>query len=31
MQTNPFLAVTLHSVGAFFASSCYTPQQQTKR
>jgi len=30
MQTNPFLGVALHAVGAFSSSSCYTPQKQTK-
>lgn len=30
MQTNPFLGVGLHAVGAFSSSSCYTPQKQTK-
>ena len=30
MQSNPFLGVALHSVGAFSSSSCYTPQKQTK-
>jgi L-rhamnose-H+ transport protein len=30
MQTNPFLGVFLHSIGAFSSSSCYTPQKQTK-
>lgn len=30
MQANPFLGVGLHAVGAFAASSCYTPQRQTK-
>jgi len=30
MQANPFLGVGLHSVGAFCAASCYTPQKQTK-
>jgi L-rhamnose-H+ transport protein len=30
MQTNPFLGVALHSIGAFSSSSCYTPQKQTK-
>ncbi len=29
-MTNPFLGVALHSIGAFSASSCYTPQKQTK-
>ena len=29
-MTNPFLGVGLHSIGAFSASSCYTPQKQTK-
>ncbi|HPA48073.1 MAG TPA: L-rhamnose/proton symporter RhaT [bacterium] len=31
MQANPFLGAALHSVGAFFASSCYTPQKKTKQ
>ena len=30
MQPNPFLGVAVHGVGAFSASSCYTPQKQTK-
>ena len=30
MQTNPFMGVALHSIGAFSSSSCYTPQKQTK-
>ena len=30
MQTNPFVGVLLHGVGAFSSSSCYTPQKQTK-
>lgn len=30
MATNPVLGLALHSVGAFSASSCYTPQKQTK-
>ncbi|MHB8862600.1 MAG: L-rhamnose/proton symporter RhaT [Pirellulaceae bacterium] len=30
MAANPILGVALHSVGAFAASSCYTPQKQTK-
>lgn len=30
MQANPFLGVGLHSVGAFCAASCYTPQKKTK-
>ena len=29
MPSNPFLGVALHSVGAFSAASCYTPQKQT--
>lgn len=31
MQANPFLGVTLHSVGALSAASCYTPQKKTKQ
>ncbi len=31
MQANPFLGVTLLSVGAFSAASCYTPQKKTKQ
>lgn len=31
MQPNPFLGVTLHSIGAFSSASCYTPQRQTKQ
>jgi len=30
MQTNPFMGVGLHAIGAFSSSSCYTPQKQTK-
>ncbi len=30
MQTNPFLGVAIHGVGALSAASCYTPQKQTK-
>ena len=30
MQPNAFLGVALHGIGAFSASSCYTPQKQTK-
>ena len=30
MQTNPFLGLLLHGIGAFSSSSCYTPQKQTK-
>ncbi|NQT37708.1 MAG: L-rhamnose/proton symporter RhaT [Planctomycetes bacterium] len=30
MQANPILGVAIHSVGAFSASSCYTPQKKTK-
>jgi len=30
MQPNPFLGVGYHSIGAFSAASCYTPQKQTK-
>jgi len=30
MQPNPILGALLHSVGAVSASSCYTPQKQTK-
>ena len=30
MQSNPFLGVFLHSIGAFSSSSCYTPQKQTR-
>jgi len=29
MQANPFLGAALHSVGAFSAASCYTPQKKT--
>ncbi len=29
MQANPILGVAIHSVGAFSASSCYTPQKKT--
>ncbi|MBN2180395.1 MAG: hypothetical protein JW715_00670 [Sedimentisphaerales bacterium] len=31
MQANPFLGVSLHSIGALSASSCYTPQKKTKQ
>jgi L-rhamnose-H+ transport protein len=31
MQANPFLGVSLHSVGALSAASCYTPQKKTKQ
>jgi L-rhamnose-H+ transport protein len=31
MSANPFLGAALHSIGAFSASSCYTPQKQTKK
>lgn len=31
MPANPFLGAALHSIGAFSASSCYTPQKQTKK
>lgn len=30
MQTNPFVGVVLHGIGAFSSASCYTPQKQTK-
>ena len=30
MQANPLLGVALHSIGAFSASSCYTPQKKTQ-
>lgn len=30
MHPNPLLGVALHSVGAFSAASCYTPQKKTK-
>ncbi len=30
MHANPFVGVGLHSIGAFSAASCYTPQKQTK-
>jgi L-rhamnose-H+ transport protein len=30
MQSNPFLGVLLHGIGAFSSASCYTPQKQTK-
>ena len=30
MQTNPFLGVAVHGIGAFSAASCYTPQKQTR-
>ena len=29
IATNPVLGVALHSVGALFAASCYTPQKKT--
>ncbi|HEX9048456.1 MAG TPA: L-rhamnose/proton symporter RhaT, partial [Verrucomicrobiae bacterium] len=28
---SPLAGVALHAVGAFFASTCYTPQKQVKR
>ncbi len=31
LTNNPFLGVSLHAVGAFFAATCYTPQKQVKR
>jgi L-rhamnose-H+ transport protein len=31
VSSNPMLGVALHAVGAFFASTCYTPQKQVKR
>jgi len=30
MHTDPFLGVAVHSIGAFSAASCYTPQKQTR-
>jgi len=30
MIANPFLGVTYHSIGAFSAASCYTPQKKTR-
>jgi L-rhamnose-H+ transport protein len=31
VSSNPFLGVFMHAVGAFFASTCYTPQKQVRR
>jgi len=31
VASNPFLGVSLHAIGAFFAATCYTPQKRVKR
>jgi len=31
ITANPFLGVTVHSIGALSAASCYTPQKKTKQ